>query len=71
MDQEIELAPALLDNGEHRVHGRRFADIAGNNEVRAQRIGQRIDAFFQCIALKGKSQFGALIVDGLGDAPGD
>ncbi len=54
---------------ERRVDARLIGDVAGHQEVRTDRRGQRSDPPFQRLALVGERQFGALRGAGFGDAP--
>jgi hypothetical protein len=71
MDDEIQLAPALLQFPECGIDGGHVRDIAGQHDCRARFRCQRIDALLQGIALIGKGQFGAMVGASLGNAPGD
>ena len=51
MDQEVEAAPALLQDGEGAVDAGVVADIAGHDDVGASLGSQRLDPLFQRIAL--------------------
>src|SRR5262245_64918648 len=71
MDQEVEAAPALLENLEGSVDGAVIADVAGYDDIRASFGGQWLDPLAQCIALISKGKLGAVLAARLGDAPGD
>src|SRR5690606_13342725 len=71
VDEEIQLAPFLLDRGEDGVDGGAVGDVAMAGDKGADLFRQRLDALLQRVALIGKGQFRALIGAGLGDAPGD
>ena len=71
MDEEIELAPALRHECEHRVEARAVGHVAMAGDLRAEFGGQRLDALLEGFALIGQRDLGALIGAGLGDAPGD
>ena len=44
---------------------------SGSDELRAQRLGQRLDAFLELLVDVGERELGAFAMHGLGDAPGD
>jgi hypothetical protein len=71
MDDEIDLAPALLQPVEDGVERGHVGDVAMADEVRAEFLGQRLDALLEGIALIGERELGALGGAGLRDAPGD
>ena len=71
MDDEIEIAPSLGEDGEDRVQRGDVLDVAGQRKRRPEALGERQDAFAQGVALVGEGEFGPLGGDRLGDAPGD
>ena len=71
MDQEIELAPAFLDEGEHGVEAGYVGHVAMAGDQRAKLGGQRLDALLEGFALIGERDLGALVGAGFRDAPGD
>src|SRR3546814_8895453 len=60
MDQEVELAPGLLDGGEDGIDGGVVGDVAGQHHLGADRFGQRAHPPLQGLALEGECEFGAL-----------
>ena len=64
-------APGLLKFGEDAIDGCDVLDIAGQQQLRAERIGQRLDALAEGLALIGEGQFGAMRMELLRDAPGN
>ena len=52
----------VAELGEHRVDGRRVLDVAGQRQLRADRLGQRLDPPAERLALIGEGEFGALRV---------
>ena len=71
MDEEVDGPEAVPDGVEGRVDGVELLDVAGHHEVGAERLGQRLDALAERLALVGEGEFGALGRQRLGDAPGD
>ena len=71
MNQEIDLAPGLLQFGENIVDGRNVFDIAGQKDVGANGIGQRLHALAEGFALIGEGQFGPVLAQFTRDAPGN
>ena len=71
MQDEIQLAPTLLQFGEGLVKRAVVGDIARQDEFRANLRGQRADTAFKRLALIGEREVRALSRDGLGDAPGN
>src|SRR3546814_9357881 len=71
MDQEVELAPGLLDGGEDGIDGGVVGDVAGQHHLGADRFGQRAHPPLQGLALEGECEFGALFACCRGDAPSD
>ena len=71
MDQEVQPAPGLVDLLEHPVDIAVVLDVAGQNQVRAERPGQWPDALSEGFALIGEGQLGPLGAERSGDAPGD
>ena len=71
MDHEIDLAPLLLEHVESGVDGRGIGDIAVAEQDAAEFLGQRLDAFFQRVALPGQRDLRARRVAGFGDPPGN
>ena len=61
MDQEIEAVPALAQSGERAVERLVAADVAVDQKVRAQLLGERPDTLFQRLALVGKSELRAVL----------
>ena len=71
MDDEIHAVPHLAQCGKGGIDGGGIADIAIDHRRRLQRFDQWHHPLAEQVALVGKGQFGARIVQGLGDAPGD
>ena len=71
MDDEVELAPAFPQRLEHRVDRVEVLDVAGQHQLRADALGQRLDAFAQRFALVGEGELGAMRVQRARNAPGD
>ncbi len=71
MDEEVELAPFLLQPGEDGVDAGHIRHVAMAGDKRADLGGQRLDALLQRVALVGQRDLGALLRNGLGDAPRD
>ena len=69
--QEVELAPAPAELGEHRVHRAAVGNIAGQHDLGASLRRQRLDPLLQGLSLVGEGQRGALRGRRLGNAPGD
>ncbi len=71
MDEEIHRSPFAADRVEHRIHRGDVLDIAGQQQLGADAVGQRLDALSEGFALIGERQFRAVLGQSLGDAPGD
>ena len=71
MDDEIDRAPFRLQCTEHRVHALAVGDIAGQQDLGADTVGQRFHTFAERIALIGEGEFRTVIGEHFGDAPGD
>ncbi len=71
MDQKVELAPELVDLGEHRVDRGRVGHVAMAHDRGVEFPRQRPHPLFERLALVGEGQFGARRARRLGDAPGD
>ena len=72
MDQEVEAAPLPGQLGEGRIDAGRVGRVAGQHDLGADRVGERADAALQRLAaLEGDGHLRALLMAGLGDAPGD
>ena len=71
MDQEVDRAPLLLDLGEDRIDRSNVLDVAGHDDLAFDRFRQRLDPPAERLALIGEGEFGAMIRQRLGDAPGD
>jgi hypothetical protein len=71
VDHEVDLAPLLPEHFKHRVDGQGIGDVAMAEQDAVEFFGQRLDAFFQRVALPGQCYFRARRTAGLGDAPGD
>ena len=71
MDQEIERAPCLGERREHALDGRLVGHVAGQHQLGADLVRERLDPLLDGVALIGERDLGALVGHGLGDAPGD
>ncbi len=71
MHHEIQPAPCLLELREGRIDRALVAHIAVDQRHRMELLDQRHDALLEEIALIGEREFGAGIVQRLGNAPGD
>ena len=71
MDDEVEAPPCLGECVEHGIHRRRIGHVAGENDLRAEFGGQRLDPLFQGVALIGERDLCALRRARLGDTPGN
>lgn len=60
MDDEIELAPALLDRVDHGIDRGDVLDVAGQHEIRVDLGSKRLDALAERIALIGEGEFRTL-----------
>ena len=70
MNDEIETAPGVADRVERVVDRRFVRDIALHSNRRADSHHKRPKAFFEILILIGEGEFGAVIGQGLRDAPG-
>ena len=71
MHDEIEAAPALLDAREDAVDAFKVEHVAGLDDLRAERLGERQRAAAEGAVLIGERELGALAGEDAGDAPGD
>ncbi len=71
MDVEIERTPLLLDFAEHRIDGRDVLDIARQDQLRSEQLGERLHAPAERLALIGKRERRAMRRKRLRDPPGD
>ena len=71
MDDEVEPAPIAVERVEDGVDARDILDVAGQDEVRAERLRERRDTLAERLALVGEGELGAMRAQDLGDAPGD
>ena len=69
--EEIQRAPGAAQLVEHRIDGGDVLDVAGQDELRADRLRQRLDALAERVALIGEGELGAVRRKRPGDAPGD
>ncbi len=58
VDDEVELAPELLDLGEDGVDRGGIGDVAMADDMAAQLLGERLDALLQGVALIGEGELG-------------
>ena len=71
MHDEVEAAPGLLDLGEGVVDALEVGHVAVDDDLRADRLGERDGAPAEGVALVGEGELGALAGQHAGDAPGD
>ena len=71
MDQEIERAPLLADGRERGVDRCGLLDVARQHQRGADRLGERLDAASERLALVGEGERRAMGGKRPGDAPGD
>ncbi len=71
MDEKIERPPLPLYFGKHLVNGADVLDVAGQNEVGADRPRERLHALGERVALIGEGELGAVRREGARNAPGD
>ena len=71
VDDEVDVVPGLADGVEGAVEAGALGDVAIDQQVRADRLGERPDAARERIRLVGEGQLGALAGGRAGDAPGD
>ena len=72
VDEEVEpVAPGSVELLENRVERGQILDIAGDDEIRTHRFGQRLHPPPERIPLIGEGELGALIGHRFRDAPGD
>ena len=71
MDEEIDLAPFVLDGVERGIHRRIIGDVGGDHRVHADGFDQRAHAALQTVALIGERDLGALGSQLARNAPGD
>jgi hypothetical protein len=71
VNEEVEPVPVLVELGEHGFDGGDILDVAGQHEVRSERLGERSDTFPERIALVRERQGGAMRGQHLGDPPSD
>src|SRR6185437_12985803 len=71
VDQKVETAPAFLDRREHRVEARLGGHVGFENKIAAEAFRERPHALAQRLALIGEGEPGAVLVQALGDPPGE
>ncbi len=71
MDDEIETAPALRHCREHQIEALFRTDIGLEYKIAVEALRQRSHPLAQRLALIGEGEFGAVVTQGFGDAPGD
>ena len=72
IDGQRLASAANIASSERGIVGvRRQADVAGQHEIGAERLGQRHDALAERRRLVGEGKLGAVLGEALGDAPGD
>ena len=69
MDEEVEMPPAFRQCREHQIEARFGADIGLQHKIAVETQSQRLHPLAQRLPLVGKGKFGAVIVQGFGDAP--
>ena len=65
------LSQLLVQSIESRIDGGDVLDVAGQDEIGAERLRQRRHALAERLALIGEGEFRAVLAQGLGDAPGN
>jgi len=71
MHNEIEAAPGLFDLAEGRLDLLVAGDVAGEDQGRAEALGQRPHPLLERFIEIGEGQLRPLLVELLGDPPGD
>src|SRR5262245_8134368 len=71
MDGEIETAPNVFERPEQPIHRRRVLDVAWQDDRCFKAFGERLDALAKRLALIGERELRAMLMERLGDAPGD
>ncbi len=71
MQQEVELAPLLLDPLEHLLHLAFDHDVERHEDRRFQRLRQRLDVFLRLFVQIGDGEVGPQRTKRLGAAPRD
>ena len=71
MNDEVEPPPPFAERLEDGVEAGVVHDVAGQDQVRADRLRERADALAQRLALIGERHLAAVRVHRLGDRPGD
>ena len=71
MHDEIEPSPALAKAREHRIEARLGGDVGLDDDIAVEAFRERPHALAQCVALVGEGEPGAVVVQCLGDAPGE
>ena len=70
VDDEVDRGPARRERGKGLVEIGHVADVAIDQEIAAELVGERLHPLFHHLALIGNGKFGALRMQGLRDAPG-
>src|SRR5215468_895673 len=71
VDDEIKPAPALVDSSEHGVDAGVVHDVAGYDEIDADRLCQRRNPLAESVTLIGEGQLGPRGGNSARNAPGD
>ena len=71
MQQEVELAPFLLDSFEHLLHLALDHDVQRHEDRRLQCLRERLDMLLGAFVQIGDGEIGPERTKGLGAAPGD
>jgi hypothetical protein len=71
MNEKIDLAPDLLQFGEDVVDSGNVLDITGQQDIGANGISQRLHPPAEGLALIGEGQFGPVLAQFTGNAPGN
>jgi hypothetical protein len=71
MHDEVETAPRLLDLVEHAIDGGKIGHVAGRDDGRLDRFGQRNGTPPEGVALIGEGELRAMLGRGPRNAPGN
>ena len=71
MNHEVDAAPPVLQGIEGAVHGRDVLDVAGEQDIGPDRCGERLHTPAESFTLICEGEFRPVLVQLLGDAPGD
>ena len=72
MDHEIDpVGEAFVQGSEQRVHTGDVLHVTGDHDIGAEGGGQWLHAAAESFPLIGERELGPVLMQGLGDAPGD